>query len=206
LVAFAQVVHREAADAQEGLLKYGPVLADNAPIEKTRTSCGEIYKHLNWRQASARSSSGNAKRGPIRCDHVRQTRAAAPAEHFDALRRLARLKILRRDLGLRWDRQVAPLGASSSSKWEMEWRTLSSSSAILFEIAEWRELVWVPLEEELKNLGFCWEKFIAEQPVCVGAYGELARIERAVTNSLLTILTLDCTSSSISASIRSSTR
>src|SRR5258708_20401285 len=54
---------------------------------------------------------------------------------------------------------------------------------------EWRERIWLPLEEELKNLGFCWEKFIAEQPVCVGAYGELARIERAVANSLLTILT-----------------
>src|SRR5262249_23747311 len=42
---------------------------------------------------------------------------------------------------------------------------------------------------ELDGLGFCWEKFIAEQPVCVGAYGELARIERAVAIPLLTVLT-----------------
>jgi len=191
LVAFAQVVHREAADAQEALLKYGPVLADNAPIEKQEQAADEIYKHLElggklssfifwkrkaWGQFVATTSVNGAR--------------PRLAEHFDALRRLARLKILRRDLGLRWDRQVAPLGASSSSQMGdgME-NTLIQFCDPIRDCLEWRELVWVPLEEELKNLGFCWEKFIAEQPVCVGAYGELARIERAVTNSLLTILT-----------------
>src|SRR6266567_2970707 len=191
LVSFVRLVHREAANAQESVLKCGPVLADNAPIEKQEQAADEIYKHLElggklssfifwkrkaWGQFVATTSVNGAR--------------PRLAEHFDALRRLARLKILRRDLGLRWDRQVAPLGASSSSQMGdgME-NTLIQFCDPIRDCLEWRELVWVPLEEELKNLGFCWEKFIAEQPVCVGAYGELARIERAVTNSLLTILT-----------------
>src|SRR5260370_17692126 len=52
----------------------------------------------------------------------------------------------------------------------------------------WHELIWAPLQEELKDIGFCWEKFIAEQPVCIGTHGELTRIERAVITALLPIL------------------
>jgi very-short-patch-repair endonuclease len=191
LVSFAQFVHREAAAAQESLLKYGPVLPDGPALEEQEYIADRILEHLElggklgtlvfwkhkaWGQfvATTRVNGGRPRL----------------AAHFEALRQLARLKILRRDLGLRWDRQVAPLGAASSSQMgDAIENTLIQFCGPIQDCLEWRERVWAPLEEELEGLGFCWEKFIAEQPVCVGAYGELARIERAVAIALLTVLT-----------------
>jgi len=52
----------------------------------------------------------------------------------------------------------------------------------------WHEHTWLPLQQQLEDLGFRWEKFLAEQPAVVGADGELVRIGKAVTNTLLPIL------------------
>lgn len=190
LVAFIQFVHREAADSQETLLEYGPALAEAIELEPQQQIADEILEHLEmggqlgalvlwkhkaWGQfaASARVNGGRPRL----------------AAHFEALRTLARLKILRRDLGLRWDRQLAPLGAPSSSQMgETTENTLIQFCDPIQDCLGWHARVWGPLQEELQSLGFKWEKFIAAQPVCIGAYGELARIERAVSVALLPIL------------------
>jgi very-short-patch-repair endonuclease len=191
LVGFAQFVHREAAAVQEALLKYGPVLPESPALEEQEYIADRILEHLEL----------GGKLGPLVFwkhkawgQFVATTRVNGGrprlAEHFEALGKLARLKILRRDLGLRWDRQVAPLGAASSSQMgDAIENTLIQFCGPIRDCLEWRQRIWAPLEEELQSLGFSWEKFIAEQPVCVGAYGELARIERAVAIALLTILT-----------------
>ena len=44
------------------------------------------------------------------------------------------------------------------------------------------------MQRQLEDLGFRWDKFLAEQPAVVGADGELARIHIAVTDALLPIL------------------
>jgi len=48
--------------------------------------------------------------------------------------------------------------------------------------------MWLPLQQQLKDIGFRWDKFLAEQPAVVGPDGELARIRIAVTDALLPIL------------------
>src|SRR5258706_1029990 len=48
--------------------------------------------------------------------------------------------------------------------------------------------MWLPLQQQLKDIGFRWDKFLAEQPAIVGPDGELARIRIAVTDALLPIL------------------
>src|SRR3989449_3412449 len=52
----------------------------------------------------------------------------------------------------------------------------------------WHQYTWLPLQQQLEDLGFRWEKFLAEQPPVVGADGELVRIGKAVNQSLLPIL------------------
>src|SRR5215472_10609976 len=52
----------------------------------------------------------------------------------------------------------------------------------------WHERTWLPLQQQLVDLGFRWEKFIAEQPAVIGAEGELVRLGKAVTNALLPVL------------------
>jgi len=45
-----------------------------------------------------------------------------------------------------------------------------------------------PSPAATEDLGFRWEKFLAEQPAVVGSDGELVRIGLAVTDSLSPIL------------------
>jgi very-short-patch-repair endonuclease len=190
LVAFIQFVHREAAAAQESLLEYAPVLAETTDLEHQQSVADDIleyletggtlgtlalWKHKEWSQfiASARVNGGRPRL----------------KAHFEALRKLARIKILRRDLGSRWDRQIAPLGAASSS----EMGTAVENTLIQFcdpirDCLGWHVRTWAPLQEELQGLGFKWDKFITAQPICIGAYGELTRIERAVVLALSAIL------------------
>src|SRR5882762_1855784 len=46
LVGFVRLVHREAANAQESLVKYGPQLSDNFALEDQEGVAGEILAHL----------------------------------------------------------------------------------------------------------------------------------------------------------------
>src|SRR5258708_33186044 len=56
------------------------------------------------------------------------------------------------------------------------------------ECLQWQETIWTPLQEDMETLGFAWDRFIAEQPISVGPYGELNRIAQAVKNCLLPVL------------------
>src|SRR5213076_1901192 len=111
------------------------------------------------------------------------------AEHFLALGRMARLKNLREDLSGRWDRQMATLGTPPSSEMgeEIE-KTLLQYCDSIEDCLSWHSHTWRPLQQQLEDLGFRWEKFLAEQPAVVGPDGELVRIGRAVNNALLPIL------------------
>src|SRR6202158_2851299 len=110
-------------------------------------------------------------------------------EHFHALRQLSRLKSLRRDLASRWDRQVAPLGTPHSNEMgeEVE-KTLIQFCGSIEDCLGWHEHTWLPLQQQLEDLSFRWEKFLAEQPAVVGSDGELIRIGLAVTDSLSPVL------------------
>ncbi|HEY6386191.1 MAG TPA: AAA domain-containing protein [Candidatus Acidoferrum sp.] len=190
LISFVRLVHREAANAQESLVKYGPRLDDDSDHEDHELVASEILSHLEnggklgsltlfthkaWSQFIESAKVGNA--------------SPRLPEHFHALRKLARLKNLREELSGRWDRQVAILGPPPSSQMgkELE-KTLMQFCDSIENCLGWHEHTWLPLRLQLGDLGFCWEKFLAEQPAVVGADGELVRIGRAVNDSLLAIL------------------
>ncbi len=183
-------VHREAAGAQELLLRHGPALSYEMEPEEQEQIVSEIEAHLEeggglgaftllrhrpWKQFIATAS--------VNGERVRRP------EHFRALGQLARLKIMRRDLGRRWDRQIAPLGAPTAGEMgEEPEKTMVQFCDSIEECLQWQETIWTPLQEDLETLGFAWDRFIAEQPISVGPYGELDRIAQAVKNCLLPVL------------------
>ena len=190
LVGFVRRVHREAANTQESFVKFGPKISGDSSLEDQERIATEILSHLenggklgsftllthkSWSQFIERTSVNNA-----------QPRLP---EHFHALRQLSRLKTLRQDLSSRWDRQVASLGAPYSSEMggEVE-KTLIQFCDPIEDCLRWQERTWLPLQQQLEDLGFRWEKFLAEQPAVVGSEGELIRIGLAVTDSLSPIL------------------
>ena len=190
LVSFVRLVHREAANAQESFLKYGPQLSREHPLEDQERIAGEILAHLEGggKLGSFALLTHKAWSHFIEATKIKNARPRL-AEHFQALRQLSRLMNLRQDLAGRWDRQMAALGTPPSSEMgeEVE-KTLMQFCDSIEGCLNWHAQTWLPLQQQLEDLGLRWEKFLAEQPPVVGADGELVRIGRAVTNSLLPIL------------------
>src|SRR6267154_2665087 len=190
LVGFVRRVHREAANARESFLKFGPQLSNEHPLEDQERIAGEILIHLEGggKLGSFALLTHKAWSYFIEATKIKNARPRLP-EHFQALRQLARLMNLRQDLAGRWDRQMAALGAPPSSEMGQEVeKTLMQFCDAIENCLGWHQHTWLPLQQQLEDLGFRWEKFIAEQPPVVGADGELVRIGKAVTQSLLPIL------------------
>src|SRR4029077_17045701 len=76
---------------------------------------------------------------------------------------------------------------SSEMGEELE-KTLMQYCDSIEDCLDWQELMWLSLQQQLKNNGFRWDKFLAEQPAIVGSDGELVRIRIAVTDALLPVL------------------
>jgi very-short-patch-repair endonuclease len=190
LVSFVRLVHREAASAQESFVKYGLQLPDNSAYEDPERIASEILAHLEngGKLGSFTLFTHKTWSQFIESAKVNGTQPRV-AEHFQALNKLARLKRLRQELCGRWDRQMATLGTPSSGQMgaEVE-KTLMQFCDSLEDCLGWHEHTWLPLQQQLIDLGFKWDKFLAEQPAVVGTDGELIRIGRAVTDSLLPIL------------------
>jgi very-short-patch-repair endonuclease len=190
LVTLIEQVHLEAAKSQEILLRHAPSLDPESSLEEQEKTALEIQAHLredgslgfvtllthqSWKQL-------------IRNATVNGDRPKLP-EHFVAISKLCRVKVLRRDLGARWDRQMAPLGAAGSRGLgdEIE-KSAVQYCAPIRNCLSWSSRTWAPVERQLREAGFNWDKFLAEQPPSIGADGELRRLQRAVTTTLLPIL------------------
>jgi very-short-patch-repair endonuclease len=190
LLAFIRLVHREAANAQESFIKYGPQLYPQLPLEDQERLAGEILAHLEGggKLGSFALLTHKAWSHFIEATKIKDARPRLP-EHFQALRQLARLMNLRQDLAGRWDRQMAALGTPPSSEMgEQVEKTLLQFCDAIENCLGWHQHTWLPLQQQMEDLGFRWEKFLAEQPPVVGADGELVRIGKAVTQPLLPIL------------------
>src|SRR5215472_9488064 len=190
LVSLVREVHREAANAQECLVKYGPQLPDAEDKEEQQRIAGEILGHLEegGKLGSFTLLTHKAWNEFIDSAKVNRSRPRT-LEHFRVFYTLAHLENLRRQLAARWDRQMAALGAPPSGHMgeEIE-KTLMQFCDSIEDCLSWHERTWLPLQQQLVDLGFRWEKFIAEQPAVIGAEGELVRLGKAVTNALLPVL------------------
>jgi very-short-patch-repair endonuclease len=190
LISLVRVVHREAANAQEALLKYGPQVSGNLALEDQERLASEILAHLESGNKLGSFTLFTHKSWSQFLEQAKVNNAAPRIpEHFNALRQLCRLKTLRADLAARWDRQVGTLGAPYSSEMgeEVE-KTLMQFCDSIEECLGWHEQTWLQLRGQLEDHGFSWDKLLAEQPAVVGADGELMRIGLAVTDSLLPIM------------------
>lgn len=190
LVTLVRKAHEEAASAQETLVKCGPQLAEAADPEELRRIAKEILGHLEQGGKLGSFALLTHKAWNQFVDSAKVNRSRPRSiEHFRALYTLAQLQNLRRQLLARWDRQMAPLGAPPSLQMgeEVE-KTLMQYCDAIKDCLSWHECTWLPLQQQLADLGFRWEKFLAEQPVVLGAEGELLRLGKAVLDTLLPIL------------------
>jgi very-short-patch-repair endonuclease len=190
LVALVEQLHLEAGGAQEILIQHETTLADESLLEQYEQTATEIHGHLRSGGQLGFFNLLTHKRWKqfIRTTRVDGAQPKLP-DHFLAAGKLSRLKLLRKNLAVRWDRQMAPWGASKSAEMGAE----IEKAAIQFcgplrDCLAWHSQVWVPVEKELRSCGFLWDKFLAEQAAVVGEHGELARLRKAVLDSLPAVL------------------
>ncbi len=194
LLALVEQVHLEAAGAQEILLQHATTLADESHLEQHEQTATEIHGHMRSGGGLGFFSLLTHRRWKrfVQTTRVDGDQPKLP-DHFLAASKFSRVKLLRRNLATRWDRQMAPLGASSST----EMGTEIEKGAIQFcgpirDCLAWHSQIWSPTEKELRETGFVWDKFLSEQPVVVGDDGELVGLRRAVQDSLPPILAAHC--------------
>jgi very-short-patch-repair endonuclease len=190
LISLVRLVHREAANAQESFVKYGPEFSGDSPAKEQERIAAEILAHLEEGGKLGSLTLFTHKSWSQFLDETKvNDKKPRLREHFHALRQFFRLQGLREDLAVRWDRQVATLGAPPSKEMggEIE-KTLMQYCDSIADCLSWQDRTWLPLQQRLEDVGFRWEKFLAEQPAVVGPEGELKRIEISVTNALLPIL------------------
>jgi len=192
LVSLIRSVHREAAGAQELFVKYGPEVTPDSGVDAKDQEriAAEILAHLEdgGKLGSITLFTHKAWSQFLEQTEVNGARPRLP-EHFRALLQFFRLQSLRNDLSVRWDRQVSVLGATHSMEMgeEIE-KTLMQYCDAIENCLSWQEHTWVPLQQRLEDIGFRWERFLAEQPAIVGPEGELTRIGVAVSEALQPIL------------------
>ena len=190
LVSLVRLVHRAAANAQESFVRYGPEVTGNFAAKEQEQIAAEILAHLENGGKLSSLTLFTHKAWSQFLEHAKVNNARPRLqEHFRALQEFFRLKALRGELGLRWDRQVAKLGAPQSSEMgEAIEKTLMQYCDSIVDCLDWQQRTWRPLQQRLEDLGFRWDRFLAEQPAVVGPEGELARIHIAVSEALLPIL------------------
>ena len=190
LVNSVRHVHREAANAQEPILKYGPHSSSELPLEDQERIAREILAHLEegGKLGSFALLTHKSWSNFIESTKVNDAHPRAP-EHFQALRQFLKLNILRRDLAARWDRQMTALGTQPSSEMGAQpEKTLMQFCNAIHECLNWHGRTWLSLQTQLEDLGFRWERFLGEQPAIIGEDGELLRIAKAVSGPLQAIL------------------
>ena len=190
LLSLIERVCEESARSEETLLRHGPSLAVGETLEEQAHLLDEILQHL---EAAGRLSSwtllthGTWKR---LIDKVRV--AGSPPrriEHFRALRTLVGLRISRRDLIARWERQIVPLGGPRAG--ELGSRPESVCAQYrqpIKDALDWHRLVWAPLEQEVGRNGFRWTTFLGEIPPNHAQHGDLLRLRDAILGPLATML------------------
>jgi very-short-patch-repair endonuclease len=194
LLALVEQVHLEAAGAQEILIQHVTTLADDSVLEQQEQTATEIHGHLRSGGSLGFFSLLTHRRWKqfVQTTRVDGDQPKLP-DHFLAASKFSRVKLLRKNLAIRWDRQMAPLGASNST----EMGTEIEKGAIQFcgpirDCLGWHSQVWSPMEKELKETGFLWDKFVSERPVVVGDDGELVGLRRAVEDALPPIFAARC--------------
>lgn len=190
LVAQIEQVHLDIAKSQEILFRHAPELTSTSSFDDQERAALEIHAHLrqNGTLGFVTLLTHKSWKQLVDTSRVGGSRPTLP-EHFLAIGTFCRMKILRRDLSARWDRQMAPLGAAPASVLGEDIETSAAQyCAPIRDCLSWRSRTWAPIEKELKGAGFLWQQFMAEQPPIPGSDGELRRLYEAATKSLIPIL------------------
>jgi very-short-patch-repair endonuclease len=190
LLKKAQEISALAAEVQADYIAHRPYAAGVPTLEAQWEVADQACKHLI--EGGELKDHGLFRRG-IRTEWREAYRAwlvnGHPPETLDefaAIRRLLAVKIGRAEVAKLWDGLVVAdhAEAEASAQDEPE-RAPAMLARTIADCMSWWERRCSPLVGRLCALGFDWSKFLGQQPVNVGKYGEMLRCVNAVESSLI---------------------
>ncbi|TGE31415.1 AAA domain-containing protein [Desulfosporosinus sp. Sb-LF] len=190
LITQVEQVSRQALEAKELLLEWGPTLPTDMSLEEEEKILAEILDFL--KQSTKLTSFKLWTKRPWKA-FIEKARVEgkSPSEktHFEALRVVLELTKARTKLVERWERQVAVLGGPGRE--ELGTTPENVCQQLVYALRQgldWAATQWNPLLDELKRFGFDWELFLTHVPIHAGEHGRLLRIHDLVKGELTLVL------------------
>lgn len=190
LLVVVEEVWQCAATHQNALLEHQPAIPAGMATRSVIALASDIADHLE--------EGGRLSFLVLFCrsswkTFIRESRVVSGeptcVEHFLALLGAARLSEARAKLSARWNAQMLPLGAPAAETFS------SAPEAVCRQFAysikrglDWHETEWLPLREELENLGLKLDTLLHNEPPDFSTHGELKRIARMASDSLQAVL------------------
>lgn len=186
LVQETERIHKLAAEAQIFVLKYDPVAPQECLPGRMEIVLREIIEFLEHGGKLNNLKLLMNREWKTLIEHTTvQGRRPAFLEDFQAIWYFVALNIARIQLVGRWQRQMSAFGGFDITN------IGPAPETIFYQYVEpiknylqWYPITWKPLESELKNQGFQWQRFLAEAPVSHVQHSEMIRLQMTVIQML----------------------
>jgi len=183
-------VHTVKRHSQESFVKYGPAIAEGMCARRSRAHIEQILAQPRRRrqtclfEPSSRTNPGVSSIEQAAVNNARPASLDICMAHVGCC-----ASGLRADLRTGWDRQFRrPSCSSAPAKWRRVEKTPDAILSTRIEyLLGWQERVWLPAQN-LRIVGFRWEKVPGRHPGSPLVRGELGRIRESMTEGFFSIL------------------
>ena len=190
LLGAMETLSSQAGSAHRLAVEHGPELPKDQPVEDVFLILTEIVNFMEG-GGSFGFKTKLTRRNWHQLTEVCKVAGRMPRtlDEFRALRAAAQLEQDRGRFVARWRRLVEKLdGPSIESLGNFPERTAQGYAPEIRKRLEWRVGVWEPLIAKLGKVGFRWAKWLESHPPEPGDHGELARVRRAGSDGLASII------------------
>ncbi|UWG97969.1 AAA domain-containing protein [Dehalobacter sp. DCM] len=190
LCAQIESTYGKSSQAKELILEFNPYIPEDSITEEMQTTIKEIIDHLKEGGSLNFFKLLTKAHWKTFINQVKiNDKPPSIIDHFEALQKYHDLKISRKKLMERWERQVTVVQGPSLQ--ELGFEPEYSCHQYLSHIQEsinWHTKSWLTLIEKMEHLSFFWTAFYNQSEVQLGKHGELLRLRNAAAEDLIQIM------------------
>lgn len=185
-----EALQQQTHAAAQTLSRYSPIPAGDGGLEIQIRVTGEIISYLEKRRKRMKLSRFALWRHPqwklfIDRARVEVERRPSRLEHFHALREVLRLRLARKNLTVRWQGLMTPLGAPIPQQAVAEFETYAAQFVPKIRTClAWHRSNWVSVRGELVAHGLNWQALEAQAPVFPPPHIQAKRLRHVVLTLL----------------------
>ena len=188
LIGVMDNLSSQAEAAHRLIVEHGPALPSSQPVREVVGVLQEIVQFTEHGGTLGRWTRFTKPKWRQLIDGCTvDERPPRTQDEFRALLADAQLRQSREHFIARWRRLVETLdGPSVDALGSAPERIARGYAPEIRKRLEWRENVWTPLEDKLRDVGFRWHEWLESHPPTGGDHGDLDRLRSAVSDGLTT--------------------